>query len=63
MRDDGTPFLEVHHVAPLSDGGSDRQENALACCPNCHRAFHFADDRITRTERAYLENIGLIREL
>ncbi len=63
VRDDGTPFLEVHHVAPLSDGGSDRQENALACCPNCHRAFHFADDRITRTERAYLENIGLIREL
>ncbi len=63
VRDNGTPFLEVHHVVYLSDGGSDRQENALACCPNCHRAFHFADDRITRTERAYLENIGLIREL
>ncbi len=63
VRDDGTPFLEVHHVAPLSNGGSDRQENALACCPNCHRAFHFADDRIVRTERAYLENIGLVREL
>ncbi len=63
VRDDGTPFLEVHHMVPLSNGGSDRQENALVCCPNCHRAFHFADDQIARTERAYLENIGLIREL
>ena len=34
---DGTPFLEVHHVVFLSDGGKDTVDNAIALCPNCHR--------------------------
>ena len=38
---DGTPYLEVHHVIPLADGGEDTIENALALCPNCHREKHF----------------------
>jgi len=40
---DGTPFLEVHHVTPLSGGGEDRLENVLALCPNCHRKVHFGE--------------------
>lgn len=38
---DGTPYLEVHHVIPMSSGGSDTLENVKALCPNCHRRMHF----------------------
>jgi 5-methylcytosine-specific restriction protein A len=38
---DNTPYLEVHHVIPLSKGGEDTIENAIAVCPNCHRKEHF----------------------
>lgn len=37
----GTPYLEVHHVVPLSQDGEDRLDNVLALCPNCHRKAHF----------------------
>ncbi len=38
---DGTPYLEIHHILPLSEGGDDTVENALALCPNCHCKKHF----------------------
>ncbi len=42
LRDfDNSPYLEVHHETPLSDGGDDTIENALALCPNCHRKSHY----------------------
>lgn len=41
-RSDGSPYLEVHHIVPLASGGLDTIENALALCPNCHRAAHYA---------------------
>ena len=41
----GKPFLEVHHVQWLSKGGKDSAENAVALCPNCHRAFHYSKDK------------------
>ena len=37
----GAPYLEVHHVKPLAEGGDDTVENAVACCPNCHRKEHY----------------------
>lgn len=37
----GLPFLEVHHVTMLKDGGSDTVDNVIALCPNCHRARHY----------------------
>lgn len=40
-RKDGTPYLEIHHVQRLADGGEDTVENAVALCPNCHRKQHF----------------------
>lgn len=39
-KSDGTPYLEVHHIIPLSEGGFDIVDNAIALCPNCHRESH-----------------------
>lgn len=39
-RSDGSPYLEVHHMKKLSDGGLDKVENAKALCPNSHRQAH-----------------------
>ncbi|MCW1874887.1 HNH endonuclease [Erwinia sp. INIA-01] len=39
-REDGSPYLEVHHIEWLSRGGEDTVENAMALCPNCHRHVH-----------------------
>lgn len=41
-RSDGSPYLEVHHKIQLATDGEDTVENAIALCPNCHRASHFA---------------------
>jgi hypothetical protein len=35
------PFLEVHHVVNLKDGGDDTPDNVIALCPNCHRKRHY----------------------
>jgi len=40
-REDSSPFLEVHHVLRLADGGEDTTNNAVALCPNCHRELHY----------------------
>jgi len=40
-KKDNSPYLEVHHIVPLSIGGEDTLKNAIALCPNCHRGKHF----------------------
>lgn len=34
-REDKSPYLEIHHLTPLADGGADTVENCVALCPNC----------------------------
>jgi 5-methylcytosine-specific restriction protein A len=38
------PFLEVHHVFRLADGGPDHPASVIALCPNCHRRAHYSLD-------------------
>jgi len=38
---DGSPYLEIHHVKPLSEAGKDSLDNTVALCPNCHRELHY----------------------
>jgi hypothetical protein len=45
LTDDGSRYLETHHVLPLSEGGPDTIENVIALCPNHHREAHFGTDR------------------
>lgn len=40
LSKNGTPFLEVHHIDWLSQGGVDQINNTIALCPNCHRKMH-----------------------
>ncbi|WP_282348964.1 HNH endonuclease signature motif containing protein [Pseudomonas sp. PS01301] len=40
MKKDGTPYLELHHVNRLSDGGLDHPRYVGAVCPSCHREIH-----------------------
>jgi 5-methylcytosine-specific restriction protein A len=47
VREDGSQYLEVHHLLPLSEGGEDTTRNALAVCPNCHRRLHYGADKST----------------
>jgi 5-methylcytosine-specific restriction protein A len=39
-KSNNTPYLEVHHKNPLSNGGFDDMKNVIALCPNCHRKKH-----------------------
>jgi 5-methylcytosine-specific restriction protein A len=39
-KKNGAPYLEVHHIQPLSKGGLDEIENTIAVCPNCHCKIH-----------------------
>lgn len=38
------PFLEVHHIQWLANGGPDTVDNVVALCPNCHRKMHRVKD-------------------
>lgn len=31
---------EVHHILPLSEGGSNREDNLMALCKSCHSKIH-----------------------
>ncbi|OOZ38524.1 hypothetical protein BOW53_15300 [Solemya pervernicosa gill symbiont] len=38
------PYLEVHHMFKLADGGPDIPVNVIALCPVCHCRAHYALD-------------------
>jgi len=44
-KTDGSQYIEVHHVIPLSEGGEDNVNNTVALCPNCHRKLHYAGNK------------------
>ena len=58
----GLPFLEVHHVRKLADGGSDTIGNAVALCPNCHREMHYGMHAKELVERLLSQVQRLIPE-
>lgn len=48
-KQDGTPYLETHHLIPLAEGGVDSIQNVCAVCPNCHRRLHYGEDKAALT--------------
>jgi 5-methylcytosine-specific restriction enzyme A len=53
QSDDGSPFLETHHMKRLADDGPDVVENAVAICPNCHRRLHYSAERLEFAEQVF----------
>ena len=45
IKEDGSIFLEVHHLRLLAKNGSDTIKNAIALCANCHRKLHYAKNK------------------
>lgn len=59
VREDGSPYLEPHHIRRLSDGGPDHPAHVIALCPNCHRKVHAGKDG-----REYNETLAIkVRQL
>lgn len=61
LRSDETPYLEVHHVRWLADGGPDTTDNAIALCPNCHRKLHSSKNR-TAFRREVISQVARIKD-
>lgn len=59
----GDPYLEVHHITALSDGGADHPLNVAAICPNCHRRTEKSDDRDEYNELIRKKIISKEKEL
>lgn len=53
LDENADPFLELHHVQPLAEDGPDTIANAVALCPNCHRACHHSHRRVKLRARLY----------
>jgi 5-methylcytosine-specific restriction endonuclease McrA len=42
-KEDGMPYIEVHHIIPLFEGGEDAVWNLAVVCAHHHKMAHFAD--------------------
>ncbi|CAG9297933.1 HNH endonuclease [Celerinatantimonas diazotrophica] len=59
---EGEPFLEIHHLRRLADGGSDTVSNAVALCPNCHREMHYGVNKSSLVSSMYSKLSRLVHE-
>jgi 5-methylcytosine-specific restriction protein A len=55
----GQPYLEVHHIRRLSDGGPDAPSGVAAICPNCHRRVHFGAEAASLNDKL-LEDVSAV---
>jgi 5-methylcytosine-specific restriction endonuclease McrA len=63
IRRNNLPYLEVHHIVSLADGGSDHPSNVAAVCPNCHARVSHGKDGDAFNETIKLRVHGLESEL
>ncbi len=55
-KQDGLPYIEVHHIVPLFEGGEDAVWNLAVVCAHHHKMAHFADyDTQKRLQDLFLE--------
>lgn len=58
----GDTYIEMHHLRPLSENGSDRIANCVLLCPNCHRRLHYSSDAQLVKSELYKKIERLIEE-
>jgi 5-methylcytosine-specific restriction protein A len=45
LKEDKTPYIEVHHIIPLYRNGIDKIENLSVVCAHHHKVAHFANTK------------------
>ena len=62
LRNDGTPYIEVHHIIPLYKNGENSLHNLCVLCAHHHKMAHFADARTMENmeSRLLVINKGLL---
>ncbi len=58
LKDDGSHYLETHHIIALAREGADRPSNVIALCADHHKEAHFGKRRIALEKKM----IGIARE-
>jgi len=67
----GDADLEVHHITPVSEGGSDDPENLETLCSDCHDSRHHSpeedyfeaiQDNSPASTSEIAENVGVTRQ-
>ncbi|HOE63756.1 MAG TPA: HNH endonuclease [Candidatus Sumerlaeota bacterium] len=55
-KDDGTKYIEVHHIIPLCKGGEDGLWNLSVLCAHHHKMAHYGNERARRDIESFLLN-------
>lgn len=56
LRENGTRYIEVHHIIPLYNGGEDGLWNLSVLCAHHHRMAHYSDVKTKIALEKYLLN-------
>jgi predicted HNH restriction endonuclease len=56
-KDDKLPYIEVHHIIPLFEGGEDAIWNLAVVCAHHHKMAHFAENNTQKELQKLLIDI------
>ena len=56
LRDDRSPYIEVHHIIPLFRNGEDALWNLSVLCAHHHKMAHYADNKTKASIESILLN-------
>ncbi|MCC6126511.1 MAG: HNH endonuclease [Pirellulales bacterium] len=58
LRNDATPYIEVHHIIPLYKNGENSLFNLCVLCAHHHKMAHFADHNTVKHVESLLTSIN-----